>query len=150
MKTLFGLITMVGLSLGSHAQISLNVQHRVGGGVLDDIKSTEIGANYKLNYRTYASMRMAFIRQTNWISGRSSNKKLLPILGMGRIYRINRFLQIGGEVDLRFNDPASSVFGIRPFGLVGFVPIDLNPKCQLELSTGTPYLLGIGLIFRSE
>ncbi len=93
------------------------------------------------------TMRLASIRYTAFLSGAPAQKRALPILGVGSIYRITRRISLGGEVQLRFNDPASANLGIGPIGIVGFIPFQLSPGWRLEVSTGLPYLLGAGLVY---
>lgn len=133
-------------AFGVKAQISLSLHSRVGG-ILDEAYSTEIGMNYTLPSGSYVTMRLASIRYTAFLSGAPAQERTLPILGVGSIYRITRRVSLGGELQVRFNDPATANLGFGPIGLVGFIPFQLSPGWRLELSTGLPYLLGGGLIY---
>ena len=133
-------------AFGVKAQISLSLHSRVGG-ILDEAYSTEIGMNYTLPSGSFVTMRLASIRYTAFLSGAPAQERTLPILGVGSIYRITRRVSLGGELQVRFNDPATANLGFGPIGLVGFIPFQLSPGWRLELSTGLPYLLGGGLIY---
>lgn len=146
MKALLILWSFLALASEAHAQISVSLHSRVGG-ILDDAYSTEMGVNYTLPSGSYVGMRLASIRYTAFLSGAPAEKRTLPILGVGSIYRINRRVSLGGELQVRFNDPASANLGFGPVGLVGFIPFQLSPGWRLELSTGLPYLLGGGLVY---
>lgn len=146
MKRLLLACGFFAFSFGVKAQISLSIHSRVGG-ILDDAYSTEMGVNYTLPSGSYVAMRLASIRYTAFLSGAPAQKRTLPILGVGSIYRITRRVSLGGELQVRFNDPASANLGFGPVGLVGFIPFQLSPGWRLELSTGLPYLLGGGLVY---
>jgi hypothetical protein len=146
MKRLLLACSFFAFAFGVKAQISLSLHSRVGG-ILDDAYSTEMGVNYTLPSGSYVAMRLASIRYTAFLSGAPAQKRTLPILGVGSIYRITRRISLGGEIHVRFNDPASANLGFGPVGLVGFIPFQLSPGWRLELSTGLPYLLGGGLVY---
>lgn len=146
MKRLLLACGFIAFAFGVKAQISLSLHSRVGG-ILDDAYSTEMGVNYTLPSGSYVAMRLASIRYTAFLSGAPAQKRTLPILGVGSIYRITRRISLGGEIHVRFNDPASANLGFGPVGLVGFIPFQLSPGWRLELSTGLPYLLGGGLVY---
>jgi hypothetical protein len=146
MKALLILWSFLALASEAHAQISVSLHSRVGG-ILDEAYSTECGLQYSLPTGSYVAMRLASIRYTAFLSGAPVQKRALPVLGVGSIYRITRWVSLGGEVHVRFNDPASANLGIGPIGLVGFIPFQLSPGWRLEVSTGLPYLLGAGLVY---